>query len=79
MIDLVHLNARTDSTRRGTKTFMLGRNLAQFNDCLEGICKIDDRDQPTSTTHLSKEGRRIASKYTIFQKGMYDSHTFLVM
>jgi hypothetical protein len=43
MIDLVHLNARTDFTRRATKTFMLGRNLAQFNDCVEGICKIDDK------------------------------------
>ena len=58
MIDLVHLNTRTDFTRRATKMFMVGRNLAQFNDCLKGICKIDDRDQLTSTTHLSKEGRR---------------------
>ena len=27
----------------------------------------------------AKEARRIASKYTIFQEGMYNSHTLLVM
>jgi len=58
MIDLVHLNARTAFIRMTTKTFMLGRNLAQFNDCLEGICKIDDSDQPTSATQLSEGSQK---------------------
>jgi hypothetical protein len=52
------LNARTDFTRRATTAFMLGRNLAQFNDCPEGICKTDNRDQPTSTTQLSEGSQK---------------------